>query len=203
MKQSRLLKLREYPKVAQPLTDKVRRKEKKSPAQQKQNKECFILSSAHVMELSNSHPSKLTAPSLLHCQLKHCPRKDPMVLSFSFQLFSYSPVPRTYSSIRAKSLQLYLPLWSYGLQPARLLCPWDFSGKNTGVGCHPPLLCPPPLQRIFLTQGSHPSLLWFLHQILYRWATREALTLLASILNTGILCQNHSPAGEVYRRCPR
>ena len=24
----------------------------------------------------------------------------------------------------------------YGLQPARLLCPWDFPGKNTGVGCH-------------------------------------------------------------------
>ena len=24
----------------------------------------------------------------------------------------------------------------YGLQPARLLCPWDPLGKNTGVGCH-------------------------------------------------------------------
>ena len=24
----------------------------------------------------------------------------------------------------------------YGLQPARLLCPWDSPGKNTGVGCH-------------------------------------------------------------------
>ena len=23
-----------------------------------------------------------------------------------------------------------------GLQPARLLCPWNFLGKNTGVGCH-------------------------------------------------------------------
>ena len=23
-----------------------------------------------------------------------------------------------------------------GLQPARLLCPWDPPGKNTGVGCH-------------------------------------------------------------------
>ena len=21
-------------------------------------------------------------------------------------------------------------------QPTRLLCPWDFLGKNTGVGCH-------------------------------------------------------------------
>ena len=26
--------------------------------------------------------------------------------------------------------------WPYGLYPARLLCPWDFSGKDTGVGCH-------------------------------------------------------------------
>ena len=27
-------------------------------------------------------------------------------------------------------------LQSHGLQPARILCPWDFPGKNTGVGCH-------------------------------------------------------------------
>ena len=24
----------------------------------------------------------------------------------------------------------------HGLQPTRLLRPWDFPGKNTGVGCH-------------------------------------------------------------------
>ena len=24
----------------------------------------------------------------------------------------------------------------HGLQPARLLCPWDSPGKNTGVACH-------------------------------------------------------------------
>ena len=24
----------------------------------------------------------------------------------------------------------------HGLQPPRLLCPWDFPGKSTGVGCH-------------------------------------------------------------------
>ena len=33
-----------------------------------------------------------------------------------------------------------------------LLCPWDFPGKSTGVGCH--FL----LQRIFLTQGSNLGL---------------------------------------------
>ena len=26
-------------------------------------------------------------------------------------------------------------------QPTRLLCPWDFPGKNTGVGCHFLLQC--------------------------------------------------------------
>ena len=40
-----------------------------------------------------------------------------------------------------------------GLSPTRLFCPWDFSGKNTGVGCH---FLP---QGIFPTQGSNPHLL--------------------------------------------
>ena len=26
--------------------------------------------------------------------------------------------------------------WPCGLKPTRLLCPWDFPGKSTGVGCH-------------------------------------------------------------------
>ena len=34
----------------------------------------------------------------------------------------------------------------FGLYPARLLCPWGFSGKNTGMGCHflPPGDLPDP-----------------------------------------------------------
>ena len=36
-------------------------------------------------------------------------------------------------------------------------CPWNFSGKNTGVSCH--FL----LQRIFLTQGLNPRLLCLLY----------------------------------------
>ena len=32
-------------------------------------------------------------------------------------------------------------LWPHGLQPTRLLCLWDFSGKSTGVGCHCLLGC--------------------------------------------------------------
>ena len=44
-------------------------------------------------------------------------------------------------------------LQPHGPQPTRLLCPWDFPGKNTGVDCHS------LLQRIFLTQGLNPGLL--------------------------------------------
>ena len=40
----------------------------------------------------------------------------------------------------------------HGLGLTRLFCPWDSSGKNTGVGCHP------LLQEIFPTQGLNPGL---------------------------------------------
>ena len=45
----------------------------------------------------------------------------------------------------------------HGLYPTRLLCQWDFPGKNTRVGCH--FL----LQRIFPTQGSNLQLLHLLY----------------------------------------
>ena len=49
---------------------------------------------------------------------------------------------------------LFATLWTV---TARLLCPWNSPGKNTGVGCHA------LLQGIFLTQGSNPYLLHLLH----------------------------------------
>ena len=48
-------------------------------------------------------------------------------------------------------------LWLHRLWPARLLGPWNFLGKNTGVGCHF------PLQGIFPTQGLRWCLLHLLH----------------------------------------
>ena len=47
-------------------------------------------------------------------------------------------------------VRLFVILWTVA---ARLLCPWDSSGKNTGVGCHS---LP---QGIFQVQGSNPDLL--------------------------------------------
>ena len=39
----------------------------------------------------------------------------------------------------------------YGLYPTRLLCPQNFPGKSTGVGCHY------LLRGIFPNQGSNPA----------------------------------------------
>ena len=48
-----------------------------------------------------------------------------------------------------------------GLYPARLLCPWDSPGKNTGAGCHS------LVQGIFPAQRLNLGLLHY-RQILYR-----------------------------------
>ena len=65
-------------------------------------------------------------------------------------------------------------LWSCGLWPVILLWPWDFPGKNTGVGCH------------FLLQGSFWPRDWtcvfcISRGALYHWATREAKIVLSTI----------------------
>ena len=76
--------------------------------------------------------------------------------------FNYTQRKGVKRKRRTKSYKTYcnclvskscLTLHPHGLQPSRLLCPQDFSGKNTGVSCH--FL----LQGIFLTQGSNLCLL--------------------------------------------
>ena len=51
------------------------------------------------------------------------------------------------ASVMSDSVRLY------GLQPARLVCPWNSPGKNSGVDCHS------LLQRIILNHGSNLGLL--------------------------------------------
>ena len=70
-------------------------------------------------------------------------------------------------SVVSNSLQPHIP-W-----PARLLCPWNSPGKNTGVGCHS------LLQGIFLTQGSNPQLLhcrWILYLLSHQGAQTTELS---------------------------
>ena len=85
--------------------------------------------------------------------------------------------------VKMKSLsrvQLFVTPWTVAYQA---LGPWDFPGKNTGVGCH--FL----LQRIFPTQGSIPGLL-HCRQTLYRLShtcKTEILLFFESIEN---ICEN-------------
>ena len=38
--------------------------------------------------------------------------------------------------VKVKSSVVSNSSWPYCPHPTRLLCPWDFPGKSTGVGCH-------------------------------------------------------------------
>ena len=97
-------------------------------------------------------------------------------------------------------VQPFLTPWTWS---TRLLCPWDFSCKNTGVGWH--FL----LQGIFLTQRLNPSLWHLLHwrQILYQWANWGRL-MGFDIVHTNLLVAREShhkckilPSALTHARC--
>ena len=90
---------------------------------------------------------------------KHCLSwGHPLLTAFVFPSVFYSPTPEAKGrlvvstdwllrafwdaaesvgkSVRAQSLSRVQLLRPHGLRPSRLLCPWNFPGKNTGVGCH-------------------------------------------------------------------
>ena len=79
------------------------------------------------------------------------PRATGQQSSTSFRLLVLLTPSWTLSCVlcSAKWLYLCLTLRLQGLQPARLLCPWDSPGNNTGAGCHA------LLQGIVPTQGSN------------------------------------------------
>ena len=69
--------------------------------------------------------------------------------------FSSSTVGHEIRSVMSNSLQ------PHGLWPARLICPWNSPGQNTGEDSHS------LLQGIFPTQGSNPGLP-YCRRILYQ-----------------------------------
>ena len=62
---------------------------------------------------------------------------------FMLRLISlpYLPLSSSHWPLRCLRAQSCLTLGPYGLWPTRLLCPWDFPGRTTGVGCHFAALC--------------------------------------------------------------
>ena len=83
------------------------------------------------------------------------------VFGFSMKSENVSP------SIISNSL---LP---YGLYPARLLCPWDFPGKNSGVGCHS--LLQASSFRIFLLVWNVMSSIFICEKETYRLLCSAAM----------------------------
>jgi len=69
----------------------------------------------------------------------------------NFGLELFFPVKKERKKMKSFSrVRLFATPWRVAC--ARLLCPWDFLSKSTGVGCH--FL----LQGIFPTQGLNPGL---------------------------------------------
>ena len=115
-----------------------------------------MLDFTHDLELSFGVPFPEPFRSSFHSLCTPCNITLP---SFIFpQLLRGCSV----SSVLSDSLR------SYGLQPVRLLCPWNSPGKNTGVGCR--FL----FWGIFPTQGLNPHLLGLLVLASRLFTTEEA-----------------------------
>ena len=82
----------------------------------------------------------------------YCHQVSPTLLGFYIYTHT-STHAFMYMKVKVKSLSrawLFATPWIVAC--TKLLCPWGFQGKSTGVGCH--FL----LQGIFSTQGSNPGL---------------------------------------------
>ena len=85
------------------------------------------------------------------------------------------------------------PTLCNSMEPTRLLCSWDFSGKNIGVGCH--FL----LHEILPMKESNPELRTA-GKLFTVWATKEALSGIYKFTTThNFMCLNfHLPRSEVF-----
>ena len=92
------------------------------------------------------------------CGLSEFRFKEAFIIFFFLLLLSLATFLSLVVVQLLSSVRLLQP---HGLQPTRLLCPWDSPGKNTGVDCH--FL----LQGIFPTQELNPGLL-HCRQIFYQ-----------------------------------
>ena len=77
-----------------------------------------------------------------------------------------------YCLVSESCLSLLQP---HGLQRTRFLCPWDFPGKNTGVGCHFPfqgIFRPGDKTHVFLHWQVDSLALSYQGSPLFGWSSR-------------------------------
>ena len=108
--------------------------------------------------LQGIFPTQRSNPGILHCRqiLYHLSR---LIINFVCSDLQFCfPLRHLLLHMRVSVFSVMSnSLRPHGLQPVKFLCPWTFSGKNTGVGGH--FL----IQRVFLTQGPNSHLLCLLH----------------------------------------
>ena len=85
-------------------------------------------------------------------------------VGFSFSLPSHHLTPWLLLLLFCHQV-VSVPMWPHELKHTRLLCPWNFPGQNTGMGCHS------LLQGIFPTQRSNLCLYvsCISRELLYHW----------------------------------
>ena len=103
------------------------------------------------------------------------------------------------------------PLWFHELQPARLLCPWDFPGKNTGVGSHfllwgnlpkPGMESRSPvLQADSLSCHQGSPVRWILYFLVHKHIYQTALVPLINMASGVYLNNNIRSAWKLPLRC--
>ena len=77
-----------------------------------------------------------------HCFLRHSPAEQRFCCFSILAFVSEAPINICVLVFMWTCLQLCVclvasnSLWPHALKPAGFLCPWNFPGKNTGVGCH-------------------------------------------------------------------
>ena len=81
-----------------------------------------------------------------------------------------------------------------GLQSSRLLCPWDFPGKNTGAGEH------------FLLQGNLPDLgverAWQVDGFFTTHPPEKSIKLLEQLFSHSVVSDSLRPQGLQHARPP-
>ena len=114
---------------------------------------CSLLGSMSLLELSLEGAQMLVS---LKFRTWVCPGSPPVSNALPNKAVSFHLLALTRTS-RARVPQVLTAFLARATCIARLLCPWDSSGKDTGVGCH--FL----FQGIFATQGLTLRLLCLLH----------------------------------------
>ena len=104
------------------------------------------------------------------------PQKSPMCIHLIKSSFFQTLLKNLKGELVSESCSVVSDfLWPHELQPTRLLCPWNSSGKDTGVGCYS------------LLQGSSWPRNWnwvscIVDRFFTIWATRETWEIMSGLM---------------------